>query len=247
MIDLYFWPTGNGKKVVILLEELGLPYTFKPINIGRGDQLDPGVPEDLAQWPHAGDRRRRTDGRRRADLDLRVRRDHDVPGGEGRESSVRTDPRGKYEVAQWMFWQMANQGPKLGEQGHFRRAPGQRQERRPHLCPAAASTMRRTASSACMNLGLFNKQLSRRRRIHDRRHDLLSVGVELGHARHRHRGIPQREALAGRDRRAAGGARRRWRWDRSSARTRPRSAPRSRPAGRSWSRTSGRRRFPRNG
>ena len=38
MIDLYFWPTGNGKKV-ILLEELGLPYTFKPINIGRGDNL----------------------------------------------------------------------------------------------------------------------------------------------------------------------------------------------------------------
>src|SRR5437763_14481649 len=41
MIDLYFWPTGNGKKIVILLEELGLPYTFKPINIGRGDQLTP--------------------------------------------------------------------------------------------------------------------------------------------------------------------------------------------------------------
>jgi hypothetical protein len=41
MIDLYFWPTGNGKKVVILLEECGLPYTIKPINIGRGDQLTP--------------------------------------------------------------------------------------------------------------------------------------------------------------------------------------------------------------
>jgi glutathione S-transferase len=41
MIDLYFWPTGNGKKIVILLEELGLPYTVKPINIGRGDQLAP--------------------------------------------------------------------------------------------------------------------------------------------------------------------------------------------------------------
>jgi hypothetical protein len=39
MIDLYFWPTG--KKVVILLEECGLPYTIKPINIGRGDQLPP--------------------------------------------------------------------------------------------------------------------------------------------------------------------------------------------------------------
>src|ERR1700724_2647107 len=41
MIDLYFWPTGNGKKSVILLEELGLPYTIKPINIARGDQLTP--------------------------------------------------------------------------------------------------------------------------------------------------------------------------------------------------------------
>ena len=39
MIDLYFWPTGNGKKIIILLEELGLPYRIKPINIGRGDQL----------------------------------------------------------------------------------------------------------------------------------------------------------------------------------------------------------------
>jgi GST-like protein len=39
MIDLYFWPTGNGKKIIILLEELGLPYTIKPINIGRGDRL----------------------------------------------------------------------------------------------------------------------------------------------------------------------------------------------------------------
>src|SRR5438045_9667559 len=41
MIDLYFWPTGNGKKTIILLEELGIPYTIKPINIGRGDQLTP--------------------------------------------------------------------------------------------------------------------------------------------------------------------------------------------------------------
>ena len=71
MIDLYFWPTGNGKKVVILLEELGLPYTFKPINIGRGDQLTAAVPEDLPQRQDAGYRRSRADGRRRADLDLR--------------------------------------------------------------------------------------------------------------------------------------------------------------------------------
>src|SRR5260370_7648524 len=41
MIDLYFWPTPNGKKITILLEETGLPYKIKPINIGRGDQLTP--------------------------------------------------------------------------------------------------------------------------------------------------------------------------------------------------------------
>jgi hypothetical protein len=49
MIDLYSWPTGNGKKIVILLEELGLPYEIKPINIGRGDQLTP----EFLKIPHS--------------------------------------------------------------------------------------------------------------------------------------------------------------------------------------------------
>src|SRR5271168_698216 len=121
MITLYFWPTGNGKKTVILLEELGLPYTFKPINIGRGDQL---TPEFLKISPN---------GRMPAIVD------HEPLGG-GEPISIfesgaimtylaektgqfsPTDPRGRYDVAQWVNWQMANQGPKLGEQGHFRRA-----------------------------------------------------------------------------------------------------------------------------
>src|SRR5580692_10432526 len=41
VIDVYFWPTGNGKKVIILLEEAGIPYTIKPVNIGKGDQFEP--------------------------------------------------------------------------------------------------------------------------------------------------------------------------------------------------------------
>jgi hypothetical protein len=41
LIDLYYWPTPNGHKVTILLEECGIPYTIKPVNIGRGDQLSP--------------------------------------------------------------------------------------------------------------------------------------------------------------------------------------------------------------
>ena len=41
MLELYFWPTPNGKKVTILLEELGVPYTITPVHIGRGDQFNP--------------------------------------------------------------------------------------------------------------------------------------------------------------------------------------------------------------
>jgi GSH-dependent disulfide-bond oxidoreductase len=156
MIDLYFWPTGNGKKIVILLEELGLPYTFKPINIGRGDQL---TPQFLKISPN---------GRMPAIVD-------DEPLGGGAPMSIfesgaimtylaektgkfcPTEPRGKYDVLQWVNWQMANQGPKLGEQGHFRRAKD-----------AGANgdlsyALRRFDNEAhrifgVLNLGLFNKQ-----------------------------------------------------------------------------------------
>src|ERR1700722_13434103 len=116
MIDLYFWPTGNGKKTVILLEELGLPYTFKPINIGRGDQLPPAF---LKISPT---------GRMPAIVD------HEPMGGgdpisifesgaimtylaEKTGKFCPTDPRGKYDVAQWVSCQVANQRSKLGRQG----------------------------------------------------------------------------------------------------------------------------------
>jgi GSH-dependent disulfide-bond oxidoreductase len=156
MIDLYFWPTGNGKKVVILLEELGVPYTFKPINIGRGDQLTAAF---LKISPN---------GRMPAIVD-------DEPMGGGGPISIfesgaimtylaekhgrflPTDTRGKYDVAQWVSWQLANQGPKLGEQGHFRRAlaGGKNGD--------LSYAIRRFDNEAhrifgVMNLGLFNKR-----------------------------------------------------------------------------------------
>jgi GST-like protein len=155
MIDLYFWPTGNGEKIVILLEELGLPYTFKPINIGRGDQLTPAF---LKISPTAACRRSSMTNRWAA-----ASRSRSSVGAimtylaEKEGKFLPTDPRGRYDVAQWMFWQMANQGPKLGEQGHFRRAKA-----------AGANgdltyALRRFDNEAhrifgVMNLGLFNKQ-----------------------------------------------------------------------------------------
>jgi GST-like protein len=121
MIDLYYWPTPNGKKITILLEEAGMPYTIKPINIGRGDQL---TPDFLKLSPN---------GRMPAIVD-------NEPKGGGAPIAIfesgaimeylaeksgkfwPQEPHHKAEVAQWLYWQMANQGPKMGEQGHFRRA-----------------------------------------------------------------------------------------------------------------------------
>jgi GST-like protein len=119
MIDLYYWPTPNGKKVTILLEECGLPYEMIPLHIGRGDQFSD---EFLKIGPN---------NRMPAIVDH-------APAGGGAPISVfesgaimmyiaekagrfwPQEVRQKYEVAQWVMWQMANQGPKLGECGHFR-------------------------------------------------------------------------------------------------------------------------------
>lgn len=120
MIDLHYWPTPNGKKVTILLEECGLPYNVVECNIGRGDQFQEGF---LKICPN---------NRMPALVD-------DEPLGGGEPLSVfesgammmyigektgqfyPQDPRARYEVNQWVMWQMANQGPKTGECGHFRR------------------------------------------------------------------------------------------------------------------------------
>ena len=120
MIDLHYWPTPNGKKVTILLEECELPYNVVECNIGRGDQFQEGF---LKICPN---------NRMPALVD-------DEPLGGGEPLSVfesgammmyigektgqfyPQDPRARYEVNQWVMWQMANQGPKTGECGHFRR------------------------------------------------------------------------------------------------------------------------------
>ena len=120
MIDLHYWPTPNGKKVTILLEEASIPYTIIPCNIGRGDQF---TAEFLKMNPNHR---------------MPVMVDHDPKGGgapisvfesgaimmylaEKEEKFWPQDVRGKYAVTEWLIWQMANQGPKSGECGHFRR------------------------------------------------------------------------------------------------------------------------------
>jgi GST-like protein len=120
MIDVHYWPTPNGKKVTILLEECALPYRIVPCNIGKGDQF---MDDFLAIGPN---------NRMPAIVD------HEPAGGGAPIAIFESgaimmyiaekagkfwpqDVRGKYDVTQWVIWQMANQGPKSGECGHFRR------------------------------------------------------------------------------------------------------------------------------
>lgn len=119
MIDLYYWTTPNGHKITIFLEETGLPYTIKPVNIGKGDQFKP---EFLKISPN---------NRIPAIVD-------NDPADGGAPISVfesgaileyladktgkflPRDGRGRVEVMQWLFWQMGGLGPMLGQNHHFR-------------------------------------------------------------------------------------------------------------------------------
>ncbi len=120
MIDLYYWPTPNGKKVTILLEEIGLEYKMIPCRIGEGDQF---ADEFLRISPNNR---------------MPALVDHDPADGGAPISVFESGAmmmyigtksgqfypdtlRERAEVDQWVMWQMANQGPKLGECGHFRR------------------------------------------------------------------------------------------------------------------------------
>jgi glutathione S-transferase len=117
-IELHFWPTPNGLKISIALEEMGLPYEVKPVNIGAGDQFKP---EFLAISPN---------NRMPAIVDP------EGPGGQAvsvfesgailqylaRKSGrfYGADERTRIQVEEWLFWQVGGLGPMAGQTHHFR-------------------------------------------------------------------------------------------------------------------------------
>ena len=117
-IELYYWPTPNGWKISIMLEECRLPYIMKPVNIAKGDQFKP---EFLAISPN---------NRMPAIVDP------DGPGGRpisvfesgailqylGRKTGkfYPSDERARTAVDEWLFWQMGGLGPMAGQAHHFR-------------------------------------------------------------------------------------------------------------------------------
>ncbi len=118
MIDLYTWPTPNGHKVHIFLEETGLPYTVHPININTGDQFQP---EFLKISPNNK---------------MPAMVDQDGPGGtpfslfesgailiylaEKTGRFLPSEPRARHTTFAWLMFQMGGVGPMLGQAHHFR-------------------------------------------------------------------------------------------------------------------------------
>jgi GSH-dependent disulfide-bond oxidoreductase len=118
MITLYYWTTPNGHKVTIFLEESRLPYRIVPVNISKGDQFKPDF---LKISPNNR---------------MPAMVDDDPPGGGAALSVFESgailvylaektgkflpkDLRGRFEVLQWLFWQMGGLGPMAGQNHHF--------------------------------------------------------------------------------------------------------------------------------
>ncbi len=149
-IELYYWPTPNGWKITIALEEMGLPYTIIPVNIGTGDQFKP---EFLAFSPNNR---------------MPAIKDHDGPDGKlitvfesgailqylGRKTGkfYPKDERGRVEVEQWLMWQMGGLGPMMGQANHFQ-----------HYAPEKVEYgVKRYTNEARRLLGVMNTRLADR-------------------------------------------------------------------------------------
>jgi len=118
MIELYYWPTPNGHKITMFLEEAGLPYKIVPVNIGAGEQFKP---EFLAISPN---------NRMPAIIDHEPKDGGDpIPVfesgaillylAEKTGQFIPADLRGRVQVLEWLMWQMGGLGPMAGQNHHF--------------------------------------------------------------------------------------------------------------------------------
>jgi GSH-dependent disulfide-bond oxidoreductase len=118
MIDLYYWPTPNGHKITLFLEEAGLPYKLVPVNIGAGEQFRPAflaispnnrMPAIVDQTPIGGGEPISVFESGAILLYLAQKTEQFIP----------QDVRGSVEVLEWLFWQVAGLGPMAGQNHHF--------------------------------------------------------------------------------------------------------------------------------
>lgn len=120
MIELHYWPTPNGHKITLFLEESGLPYTIKPVNIGKGEQFEPAflkispnnrMPAIVDTAPADGDQPISVFESGAILQYLAEKSGHFLP----------KDLRSRTTVMEWLFWQVGGLGPMLGQNHHFNR------------------------------------------------------------------------------------------------------------------------------
>ena len=165
MIEVYSWPTPNGHKIHIMLEECGLAYRAHPVDIGAGDQFKP---EFLAISPNN-----------------KIPAITDPEGPDGQPISLfesgaillylagktgrflAADTRGKYEVLQWLMFQMGGVGPMLGQAHHFRIYA-------PEKIPYA---IERYTNEAKRLYGVMNKRLAKSRYLGGPDYSIADIAV----------------------------------------------------------------------
>lgn len=155
-IELHYWPTPNGWKITIALEEMGLPYVVKPVNIGAGEQFAPAFQaiSPNGRMPAIVD----PDG---ADGEpLAIFESGAILLHLGRKSGrfYPETPRERAEVEQWLFWQVGGLGPMAGQTHHFRQyAPAMTPDQR-HL----AYGVRRYTDETRRLYGVLERRLADR-------------------------------------------------------------------------------------
>jgi GST-like protein len=151
MIDLYYWTTPNGHKITMFLEEAGIPYRLIPVHIGAGEQFKPEflaispnnrIPAIVDQAP--------TDGGAPISLFESGAILLYLADKVGR--FIPSDIRGRADVLQWLFWQMAGLGPMAGQNHHF-------SQYAPEKIPYAIS---RYVNETNRLYGVLNKRLADR-------------------------------------------------------------------------------------
>jgi len=175
MIDLHYWPTPNGHKITLFLEEVGLPYTVVPVNIGRGDQFKP---EFLAIAPN---------NRMPAIVD-HAPSDGGAPISLFESGAILeylaektgkfggSDLREKLSIRQWLFWQMGGLGPMFGQANHFVNYA-------PEQVPYGIA---RYTTEAKRLLGVLDRELAKRAYVgsdHYSIADMASYPWVIGHGR----------------------------------------------------------------
>jgi len=182
-IQFYYWPTPNGWKVAIALEEMELPYEVHPVDIGRGEQFSP---EFLAISPNnrmpAIVDPEATDG-----APLSVFESGAILQYLTRKSGrfFGSDERTRVEVGQWLFWQMGGLGPMAGQAHHFRQYAGAMVKDQRQLAYGVA----RYTNEAHRLYGVLDRRLADRPYVAGQEYTIADMAIWPWVVPHRNQGV----------------------------------------------------------